>query len=184
MENIEGDKKISKVAIILLVLSLGLLIVAKFLWGFSLWNELLAFGFVITFFQAFQAAKSRLPLILAIEALLCGGPITFVACVLLPWHFISMLTIPSYWWSHMFTAFAILVGSIIAILEFWRLAISSIYSSRYKFGLLFWVGLAGSSLGSYWLIKLWPSSIWLIALALFATGHFSYLQLRTGKSFA
>ena len=119
-------------------------------------------------------------LFLALEAVLFGGPITAIAFVMLPMLYVAIaMASPSF--EAGLKGGLVLIGSLVALIEYWRLAKATIVSQRYKFGLLFWLAIPGAFIAALELSKAGSnplSALWVIVPIAFATTHFSYLQLK------
>lgn len=121
--------------------------------------------------------------ILAFEALICGGPITVVAIYLLWLLFMATgmvtSTVPE-----KLKAGLIVVSSLIALLEFWHLAGATVFGRRYIFGILFWLGLFSSFYATYCFSLVLPNAfvtLLFVGPVVAVTCHFAYLQLRYQK---
>ena len=126
-------------------------------------------------------------LAITIEAVMLGGPITYLAILaLFPGLFLPFMTaiIPLDWNGVGF--FMLCGGTFLALSEYWHLAYATAIDKPYEFGMLFWAAISGA-LGAIYLsfeFELYRSSfILLTVIAIMAsTFHFIYLQAKRGNS--
>lgn len=123
------------------------------------------------------------PLIIALEAILLGGPITFISFFLFFIIIAPFIGTPFDW--EVMKLFTLSVGTWFALGEYWRLAYATVIGKHHKFGLLFWIAISGA-LGAIYLfyeLQLFKSPTMLVFLGaiIFATGHFIFLQLKCGS---
>nr|WP_316643381.1 hypothetical protein [uncultured Roseateles sp.] len=124
--------------------------------------------------------KSSLSGLLLLEALVCGIPATFLAVVYLPWA--AIVAIGQYQDSPAFAAAnaAMLGCCVVALAQYWHLAICTMNSRPYRFGRAFFAGaLCGASAGLVLLVFLPPLAL-VALLAAASAVHFARLQLRNG----
>jgi hypothetical protein len=115
-----------------------------------------------------------------VEALLCGGPITVAAAYGLPWLMLGpLLMFPQ---SPFVAAksFLWIIGCVLALIEFWRLAVATVTNRAFSFNSVFWLGIAGA-IFSVTEVSAWSESL-LVMTACIAPAicalHFAYLQYR------
>jgi hypothetical protein len=79
-----------------------------------------------------------------------------------------------------------LAGSAWALIEFWRLALSTAFAVHYQFGWRFWLAVFGASGGMFAFVGEIPPVVLfaLVGLPALAAAHFSYLQLAERNSAA
>lgn len=123
------------------------------------------------------------PLVIALEATLFGGPMTFISFYL---FFIILAPVYGLMDWETIKMFTLSIGTWLAIGEYWRLAYATFIGERHKFGLLFWTAISGA-IGAIYLffeLQLFKSSAMLLCLGaiIFATGHFIFLQLKCGNT--
>ena len=87
-----------------------------------------------------------------------------------------------------FLVFVVAVACIAALAAYWQLVLATLDERQYKFGRVFWLGLAAASFvvvpllvasaGALSFIEPFAARFWLIAIspALLSAGHFVYLQ--------
>ena len=118
-----------------------------------------------------------------IEAILCAGLPTLLA----PFLLIVPVTVPMELPGALMV-FVLAAACISAAAAYWQLALAIVNERRYKFGRLFWFGLAGASFvivplliaaaTATPLIEPFAARFWLVALspAVLSAGHFVHLQ--------
>ena len=124
--------------------------------------------------------KSSLSGLLLLEALICGVPATFLAAVCLPWA--AIVALGEFRDSPVFAAAnaAMLGCCVVALAQYWHLAISTMNSRPYRFGRAFIAGaLCGASAGLVLLVFLPPLAL-VALLAAASAVHFASLQRRKG----
>ena len=77
-----------------------------------------------------------------------------------------------------------LAGCTWAMIEFWRLALRTVFAVPYLFGSRFWVAVLGAGAGLVGFVGAIPASalVVLVGLPGLAVAHFSYLQLAARRS--
>jgi len=131
-----------------------------------------------------------LPVAYAIEAVLCGGPITALALFVTPQLMgatFNLLTsfnrssspFLSFLWE--LPTLLMLAGWALALVSFWRLAIATVAGRRFRFGVVFYLSVAGAVSGvmefSGHLARVDIKALLFVAPACCAL-HFVYLQRR------
>jgi len=118
---------------------------------------------------------------LAFEALLFGAPVTLIAFAMLPMLYVA-IAMASPTFTDGIKGALLLVGSLLALIQYWQLAHATVSGQRYKFGVLFWLAIPGAIIAGLQLIQAWSNptaSLLVITPIVLATFHFSYLQLKS-----
>lgn len=124
--------------------------------------------------------KTSLSGLLLLEALICGAPATFLAVIYLPWA--AIIALGEYQDSPAFAAAnaAMLGCCVVALAQYWQLAICTMNSRPYRFGRAFIAGtLCGASAGLVLFVFMPPLAL-VALLAAAAAVHFTRLQRRNG----
>ncbi len=124
--------------------------------------------------------------VITVEAILFGGPMTFIALLMLPIFLLAPFVSNDTSLFDSLPLFALSVGALLALAEYWRLAYVIVFGMRYKFGLLFWAAVAGSLGGTYLAQQLLlfnsPVMQMFLGSIILTTIHFVYLQARRGEA--
>jgi hypothetical protein len=111
---------------------------------------------------------------LVVEAAVCGGLHTLLAPLSLGVLFVPMDA------SGPALVLAFLAAATVALVAYWQLALATIERKAYRFGPLYWSGVAASACVLALLTRAEAWWFWCLVLAppLLSGAHFSYLQAK------